>query len=75
MRLAKNTLHGARVELYAAGGQRGTKRSEAYSSAKSEGLCRRLDRDGAHRPCQFGAPGERTFYRVKVPNPPGSGKG
>jgi hypothetical protein len=21
------------------------------------------------------APGERTFYRVKVPNPPGSGKG
>ena len=23
----------------------------------------------------FGAPGERTFYRVKVPNPPGSGKG
>jgi hypothetical protein len=20
------------------------------------------------------APGERTFYRVKVPNPPGSGK-
>ena len=23
----------------------------------------------------LGAPGERTFYRVKVPNPPGSGKG
>ena len=23
----------------------------------------------------FGVPGERTFYRVKVPNPPGSGKG
>ena len=22
----------------------------------------------------FGAPGERTFYRVKVPNAPGSGK-
>ena len=21
------------------------------------------------------APGERTFYRVKVPSPPGSGKG
>ena len=23
----------------------------------------------------FGVPGERSFYRVKVPNPPGSGKG
>ena len=22
----------------------------------------------------YGAPGERTFYRVKVPKPPGSGK-
>ena len=22
----------------------------------------------------YGAPGGRTFYRVKVPNPPGSGK-
>ena len=24
--------------------------------------------------CVFCAPGERTFYRVKVPRPPGSGK-
>ena len=30
----------------------------------------RLDGDG----CFDRAPGERTFYRVKVPKPPGSGK-
>jgi hypothetical protein len=29
------------------------------------------NRFGSGFPC---APGERTFYRVKVPNPPGSGK-
>jgi len=29
-------------------------------------------REGAAFGC---APGERTFYRVKDPNPPGSGKG
>ena len=35
-------------------------------------VLRFLPQHGCFRLC---APGERTFYRVKVPSPPGSGKG
>ena len=35
-------------------------------------VLREKPQHGCSRLC---APGERTFYRVKVPSPPGSGKG
>ena len=49
---------------------------QATRPTRRSGIRSQTERVRAVRraPSLFGAPGERTFYRVKVPKPPGSGK-